>query len=273
MYYDKNKLKNIVNDFAKITKSTVSVYDENFLLLMFSVDCAHSFCFKVKSKCFVQCGLCDMLARENLTTNDRYSYRCHAGLTEFYVTIRDNGKVLCYVMVGQILNKNKRFTEEELRNFAAKYGLAENELLEEMGKVTAIDDDWINAAQDMIEAVFEYAKKQNIIAYKEYSLFDEIVLFIQNNLNSILNIDVLCKKFFITKRQLYALFKENAETTVAQYIMRVRAEEAKKLILTTDMPLTNIAEIVGINDYNYFVKVFKNAVGCVPSALRKRTVL
>ena len=48
-----------------------------------------------------------------------------------------------------------------------------------------------------------------------------------------------------------------------------KENEAKRLIVTTEMPIQNIAEAVGIPDYSYFIKVFKSATGNTPTHYRK----
>ena len=53
-----------------------------------------------------------------------------------------------------------------------------------------------------------------------------------------------------------------------QHVQDLRVAEAKKLILTTDLPLIAIAEKVGIDDYNYFIKIFKTHEGFTPKQFR-----
>ena len=55
------------------------------------------------------------------------------------------------------------------------------------------------------------------------------------------------------------------EMVIAQ--RRIRA--AKHLLRTTDQSISAVAEAVGVNDYNYFSKVFRGETGMTPSAYRK----
>ena len=41
------------------------------------------------------------------------------------------------------------------------------------------------------------------------------------------------------------------------------------LLTRSNLPISAVAEEVGISDYNYFTKVFRAAVGMTPRAFRK----
>ena len=57
-----------------------------------------------------------------------------------------------------------------------------------------------------------------------------------------------------------------------KYLTAVRIEKAKFLLLETDSPVKDIANQVGIFDYNYFTKVFKAYMGTTPSHYRKNRI-
>ena len=50
-------------------------------------------------------------------------------------------------------------------------------------------------------------------------------------------------------------------TGIAEHIKNLRIEEAKRLLVETDLPVYQIADQVGFTDYNYFCRVFKKEVG------------
>ena len=49
-----------------------------------------------------------------------------------------------------------------------------------------------------------------------------------------------------------------------------RIAAAKLLLLKSDIPISSVAEEVGITDYNYFTKVFRAGTGLTPSAFRNQ---
>jgi iron complex transport system substrate-binding protein len=103
---------------------------------------------------------------------------------------------------------------------------------------------------------------------QEKEVFDEIVSYLHDSLDKELTIDLICERFYLSKRQLYKLFKNNTGKTPMQYVQDARIAEAKKLIISTDLTLLQIAEKVGIYDYNYFIKLFKAKEGYTPKQFR-----
>ncbi|MBQ3023622.1 MAG: helix-turn-helix transcriptional regulator [Clostridia bacterium] len=63
-------------------------------------------------------------------------------------------------------------------------------------------------------------------------------------------------KFYFSK-----LFKEHTKITVFDYLRNVRCEEARRLIETTKLSITEISEKCGFEDIAYFTKVFKKKPG------------
>ena len=53
------------------------------------------------------------------------------------------------------------------------------------------------------------------------------------------------------------------------YLTNVRMEQAKKLLLSSDLPIAEVAERSGYGDYRVFTKVFKNSEGITPSQYRR----
>ena len=52
--------------------------------------------------------------------------------------------------------------------------------------------------------------------------------------------------------------------------MRLRIEEAKRLMLETDLKLAAIAAATGFCNASYFSKTFRRLAGCVPRTWRAR---
>ena len=57
--------------------------------------------------------------------------------------------------------------------------------------------------------------------------------------------------------------------TTSDLVLSYRIAKAKELLLTTDLPVWEVAEKCGISDPAYFSTLFKKAVGKSPGQLRK----
>jgi len=64
------------------------------------------------------------------------------------------------------------------------------------------------------------------------------------------------------------LFTKHVGKHFRDYLPYVRVEASKRLLQSTDFPLSQIATAVGFADQSSFCKVFKQEVGISPSKYR-----
>ena len=57
--------------------------------------------------------------------------------------------------------------------------------------------------------------------------------------------------------------------TITEYVNRKRMEHGAFLLGATDLPVSAVGQRCGIQDDNYFTKVFRSVAGITPSAFRK----
>ncbi len=69
---------------------------------------------------------------------------------------------------------------------------------------------------------------------------------------------------FVTPNYLSKLFKNNMNMNLREYINQLRIEEAKRLLLSTSMSVSEIASYVGYYNISYFSTVFHKQVGISP---------
>jgi AraC family transcriptional regulator len=67
------------------------------------------------------------------------------------------------------------------------------------------------------------------------------------------------------------LFKQSAGVTPHQYLIQVRVERAKGLLLNTRQSISSIAVQVGFCDQSHFATHFKRTFGVTPRVFRQRT--
>lgn len=99
--------------------------------------------------------------------------------------------------------------------------------------------------------------------------FKQMLRFVEMHYMENLNLQSLCEQFYINVSYCCELFRRETQMTFTQYITNLRMEETKKMLRETTLPLKEICERIGYNDYFYFDKVFKKNVGCTPSEYRK----
>ncbi|NLK88260.1 MAG: helix-turn-helix domain-containing protein [Clostridiaceae bacterium] len=67
-----------------------------------------------------------------------------------------------------------------------------------------------------------------------------------------------------------AIFKKEMKCNFNSYLNKVRIEMSKKLLTDHDIPLVDVANMVGYEDQSYFTRVFRSNVGISPGKYRER---
>ncbi|MCW6682110.1 AraC family transcriptional regulator [Aerococcaceae bacterium NML160702] len=74
----------------------------------------------------------------------------------------------------------------------------------------------------------------------------------------------------INKYYLIRLFKQHTHFSPIDYLIHIRLEEAERMLLHSDLPITQISSAVGFKSPSYFTKTFKEQNDCTPSEYRQR---
>ncbi|QHW31248.1 AraC family transcriptional regulator [Paenibacillus rhizovicinus] len=68
---------------------------------------------------------------------------------------------------------------------------------------------------------------------------------------------------------LQRIFKANMNVSITEYLTELRVERAKMLLASTDVPIIEVADYIGLNSRQYFSMLFKKTTGMSPAAYRK----
>ncbi|WP_171683834.1 response regulator transcription factor [Paenibacillus planticolens] len=106
------------------------------------------------------------------------------------------------------------------------------------------------------------------VSYEQGSPVNAIMLNVIEQLRADLSVSIsledMAAKVGYSIPYLSSLFKKTTGQTYTQYMMTMRVQAAKRMLLTTDLRTFQIAEQVGMENYRHFNKVFKRMVGMSP---------
>lgn len=98
---------------------------------------------------------------------------------------------------------------------------------------------------------------------------DEITAAIEAHIyDSQLSLSVLADTLGYSANYLGSLIKERYGIPFQDYVIKRRMQQAKLLLLTTDLKNYQISEAVGIEDVNYFATRFKKTFNMTPKEFR-----
>ncbi len=118
-----------------------------------------------------------------------------------------------------------------------------------------MEESWHPENQESISA-----QKRDMLEIKDY---------IDSHYTEKITLESLASTFYISKHYLARCFKEQCGMTVVNYIQQVRITRAKHLLRFSEESVEVIADACGINDANYFSRVFRKVEGVSPAEYRR----
>lgn len=97
-----------------------------------------------------------------------------------------------------------------------------------------------------------------------------ISLVNENIQNENFGIEMMIDQLNMSQSTLFRKIKALTGLSLTGFIRSVKLKHAAKLILQTDVKLSQIAFEVGFNDYKYFTKCFQQQFECLPSEYRQK---
>lgn len=272
--YNIQKLNLLLESFYTLTKIKIVVFDDTFHKIAEypNRDCAFCSMIRTNAEADQKCHESDRIACETCSTQGKaYSYTCHAGLTETVTPIRFGTFTIGYLMFGQVLqHKKQKEYWETVRGLCRPYQFADEQLIEAYNKKRPVELKQLYAAAQLMEACASYLWLERTISLQEDSLPQQIDDYITNNLDANLSTAALCEHFGISRSRLYKIASEYYGKGIEQTTRALRIDKAKKMLTETSEHLNDIAEAIGCNDYNYFIKLFKKETGQTPARYRKQ---
>ena len=104
--------------------------------------------------------------------------------------------------------------------------------------------------------------------YSNRSIY-KTILYIKRNFRCNISLDKLAEEACLSKNYFCSRFKEIFGMSTVDYINSVRLEYAHNLLISTDLPITNVCYNSGFGSYPVFSRTFKKRYGLSPSELRR----
>jgi len=106
--------------------------------------------------------------------------------------------------------------------------------------------------------------------YKTEEIPEIIKDYLDNNYTTEINLNDISEKYFFTKEYLSKLFKKCYDIGIYEYVLSLRMNRAKELLMRDDMQIQQISDLLGYSNSNYFSKAFKNYFLISPSDFREK---
>lgn len=105
-------------------------------------------------------------------------------------------------------------------------------------------------------------------SHKNSTLNRDIISYIGERYTADLTLMEIADKFHMSYKYFSRYFKNTFNTTLSDYIMKLRLERAELLLSSTELSVTEISLQTGFNNISFFIRSFKKAYGMTPLQYR-----
>ncbi|MFI6424337.1 helix-turn-helix domain-containing protein [Promicromonospora sp. NPDC050880] len=93
--------------------------------------------------------------------------------------------------------------------------------------------------------------------------------YLRTHLDAVVEVAALARRFGLSTSHFSARFRAATGGGVVEYVKRLRMARACELLITTELPVADIARSVGYPDPFYFSRQFRTVHACSPTAFRQ----
>lgn len=200
---------------------------------------------------------------------------CHCGVEEYILPITYKEKKIGFVSVSGY-RQNADLALQKLSHASDKFQLNFSQLKQlyfEYLNPTIPDQEFVFTLMAPLITMLEYlyVKQQELYqpfdmeAHGESSVYLKALLYMERYYREPVTLSRLCAFCHCSCSYMSHIFKQRTGKNINQYRNQLRINEAKTLLRSTSLSITDIALSLGFSSPNYFSKVFFSQCGCTPT--------
>ncbi len=126
----------------------------------------------------------------------------------------------------------------------------------------------IDTLQAVLTGYAEQINQEVIQLEKKKDITERIIQYLNQHFAEEISLSGLAEEFFLAPTYLAKRFKENTGKTVIQYLEELRLKNARELLQSSDLSISEIALKTGYSDSNYFARSFRKVCKVTPREYR-----
>ena len=124
---------------------------------------------------------------------------------------------------------------------------------------------------EIIRNVLNYTPHS--IQLSENIILNRAIAFINTHYSQNITIEALANLSQLSSSHFSKLFSDSMQISPMTYLKRIRLQNAKKMLLSNQLSITQVAQQCGFNSSAYFSKLFKESFNETPKEFMKRVYL
>ncbi len=205
-----------------------------------------------------------MTASVNLLEHDRMRMQVHTWF-EAFVEYNIPPDMIMQLIVQCLMKVAVAATDigVDVEGIFPQHGL--HEILGQYEQLEQLELFMVNSLDQCMDRIKDKRSQR-----ERNSIIDHVLQYIHEHyMRSDLSLNLLASEFHISVSHLSKLFKEHIESNFIDYLIEVRMNKAKELLMDTESMIKDISECVGYTNVNSFARLFRKMTGLTPSEYRQ----
>ena len=235
---------------------TFNIHDNSYCVYVKTSTDAWGHCVERQKKIIQKCE------------NGSFCGNCFAGVREYIYPIRGEDRITGFISVSgyRCDNALSYISRVEEQYHLLREGL---EAAYATLKPDMPDKEWVDTLIEPLCQMLELAYRKRESTGKK-SLCEAVAEYLMRHHASPITLDDVSRAFYCSRSHISHQFKKQMGKSVREYLTELRIEDAKRLLRHSGLSVTEIAYSIGFANSDYFSVVFKEHIGCSPTAYRRR---
>ncbi len=211
------------------------------------------------------CTICENLSEEK---TEQYIWRLAESISKNawdnvceQLTMIEKGPYEDFSVQTALRMSNMIFASELFREEVNDY------YLYSIGQMVREYDDFEHLLRSLKELILGAEKYEEKDAFSN-SAFMKLMHYVDTHYQGDISLTSAAQELHLNPNYISQLFKKESGITFVHYITQKRIKQASELLVTTNKPISEIADEVGFHDYFYFSKIFKKTMLKTPGQYR-----
>lgn len=178
--------------------------------------------------------------------------------TKYLNPVLQNNKIDVVIIRGETENQKRMLKKLQ------QLGVLQNKTDVEFQTRSILSEIWLL----LLEEIKNMDEQDAMANTQNQERLMTMLSFIHENYSKKLNLAEIAQSASVSKRECLRCFQNGIHESPFDYLIGYRIECAKKLLRSTDMPITEIALETGFSNNAYFSKIFRRECGETPRKYR-----
>ena len=272
--FDKEKLLILLRDFYELTGLRTVIFDEWGMDILSYPQELPAYCRLIRQtpEGELGCRHCDQTACLCARREGKARiYPCHAGLLEAITPILVDDVIVGYMLLSHIVQGADEKAEwQRARHLCTKYDIDEAALYAAYCQLPRTPYNLLRAACDLLSLSAQAICQAQMARLVQGNPAERLNRYLTEHLQEDLSSEKICEAMGMGRTALYRLAKQTYGCGVKEYLRTLRIRRAAELLVTTELTNSEICQQIGIADYNYFFRVFREQTGLTPQMYRRQ---